>query len=243
MHYQEDTAFYRLLATKYDAGREQDAIEILEKAPDPGLPDAVRQRMRDSSVELAREANYVGVGTIEFLYDPTSHEVAFIEMNTRIQVEHTITEAITGLDLVREQLRIAAGEKLAMTQDDIRFSGHAFEFRINAEDPDNKFMPSPGLIKTMNLPGGVGVRSDFGFIAGKTVAPFYDSLLGKIIVWAPTRDQAIARSVRALAEANIDGVRTTIGLLGSLVALPEFAEVKHHTKYIESFLESLGDTQ
>ncbi|MDJ0339021.1 acetyl-CoA carboxylase biotin carboxylase subunit [Cryobacterium sp. PH31-O1] len=223
-----------------DCSMQRRQQKILEEAPAPGLPDAVRERMRETSVQLARQANYVGVGTVEFLYDPTSHEVAFIEMNTRIQVEHTITEAITGLDLVREQLRIAAGEKLALTQDDIQFSGHALEFRINAEDPDNKFMPSPGLIKTMHLPGGAGVRSDFGFIAGKTVAPFYDSLLGKIIVWAPTRELAIARAERALDEASIDGVRTTIGLLSSLVTLQDFAEVKHHTKYIESFLDALG---
>ena len=221
-----------------DCSMQRRQQKILEEAPAPGLPDEVRERMRDSSVELARKANYVGVGTVEFLYDPFSHEVAFIEMNTRIQVEHTITEAITGMDLVREQLRIAAGEKLDITQSDVTFSGHALEFRINAEDPDNNFMPSPGLIKTMNLPGGAGVRADFGFISGKTVAPFYDSLLGKIIVWAPTRELAIARSARALDEAHIDGVKSTIGLLSSLVGLPDFADVKHHTKYIESFLDS-----
>ena len=226
-----------------DCSMQRRQQKILEEAPAPGLPDAVRERMRESSVELARKANFVGVGTVEFLYDPTSHEVAFIEMNTRIQVEHTITEAITGLDLVREQLQIARGEKLSITQDDIRFSGHALEFRINAEDPDNMFMPSPGTIKTMNLPGGAGIRSDFGFIAGKTVAPFYDSLLGKIIVWAPTRELAIARAERALGETQIEGVRTTVGLLSSLVALGDFAQVKHHTKYIESFLDSLGDTE
>jgi len=226
-----------------DCSMQRRQQKILEEAPAPGLPQEVRERMRESSVQLARQAHYVGVGTVEFLYDPISHEVAFIEMNTRIQVEHTITEAITGMDLVREQLRIAAGEKLDLTQGDIHFSGHAFEFRINAEDPDNKFMPSPGTIKTMNLPGGAGVRCDFGFIAGKTVAPFYDSLLGKIIVWAPTRNQAIARAERALNEASIDGVRTTVGLLTDLVTLKDFAEVNHHTKYIESFLESLGDTK
>lgn len=226
-----------------DCSMQRRQQKVLEEAPAPGLPDEVRERMRESSVQLARQAHYVGVGTVEFLYDPTSHEVAFIEMNTRIQVEHTITEAITGMDLVREQLRIAAGEKLAITQDDIQFSGHAFEFRINAEDPDNEFMPSPGTIKTMNLPGGAGIRSDFGFIAGKSVAPFYDSLLGKIIVWAPTRELAIARSERALGEAQIEGVKTTIGLLSSLVTLADFAEVNHHTKYIESVLSSLGDSE
>jgi acetyl-CoA carboxylase biotin carboxylase subunit len=223
-----------------DCSMQRRQQKILEEAPAPGLPDEVRQRMRDSSLELARKASYVGVGTIEFLYDPVTHEAAFIEMNTRIQVEHTITEAITGIDLVREQLRIASGEKLGLTQGDVRFTGHALEFRINAEDPDNNFMPSPGVIKTLNLPGGVGVRSDFGFVAGKSVAPFYDSLLGKIIVWGPTREIAIARAERALDETDIEGIKTTVGLLRRLVSLSDFAEVNHHTKYIETAVDLIG---
>jgi len=223
-----------------DCSMQRRQQKILEEAPAPGLPDAVRQRMRDSSLELARKAAYVGVGTIEFLYDPATHEAAFIEMNTRIQVEHTITEAITGIDLVREQLRIAGGEKLGLTQDDVRFTGHALEFRINAEDPENNFMPSPGVIKALTLPGGVGVRSDFGFVAGKSVAPFYDSLLGKIIVWAPTREMAIARAERALDETDIEGIKTTVGLLRRLVSLGDFAEVNHHTKYIETVVDLIG---
>ena len=223
-----------------DCSMQRRQQKILEEAPAPGLPDEVRQRMRDSSLELARKASYVGVGTIEFLYDPVTHEAAFIEMNTRIQVEHTITEAITGIDLVREQLRIASGEKLGLTQDDVHFTGHALEFRINAEDPDNNFMPSPGVIKALNLPGGVGVRSDFGFVAGKSVAPFYDSLLGKIIVWAPTRAIAIARAERALDETDIEGIKTTVGLLRRLVSLEDFAEVNHHTKYIETAVDLIG---
>jgi acetyl-CoA carboxylase biotin carboxylase subunit len=223
-----------------DCSMQRRQQKILEEAPAPGLPDEVRQRMRDSSLELARKAAYVGVGTIEFLYDPVTHEAAFIEMNTRIQVEHTITEAITGIDLVREQLRIASGETLGLTQDDVHFTGHALEFRINAEDPDNNFMPSPGVIKALNLPGGVGVRSDFGFVAGKSVAPFYDSLLGKIIVWAPTREIAIARAERALDETDIEGIKTTVGLLRRLVSLSDFAEVNHHTKYIETAVDLIG---
>ena len=223
-----------------DCSMQRRQQKILEEAPAPGLPDEVRQRMRDSSLELARRATYVGVGTIEFLYDPATHEAAFIEMNTRIQVEHTITEAITGIDLVREQLRIASGEKLGLTQDDVQFTGHAMEFRINAEDPDNNFMPSPGVIRALNLPGGLGVRSDFGFVAGKSVAPFYDSLLGKIIVWAPTREIAIARAERALDETDIEGIKTTVGLLRRLVSLSDFAEVNHHTKYIETAVDLIG---
>jgi len=226
-----------------DCSMQRRQQKILEEAPAPGLPEDVRQRMRDSSLELARKAAYVGVGTVEFLYDPVAREAAFIEMNTRIQVEHTITEAITGIDLVREQLRIASGEKLGLTQGDITFTGHALEFRINAEDPDNNFMPSPGTIKTLNLPGGPGVRADFGFTAGKAVTPFYDSLLGKIIVWAPTREAVIARAERALDETLIEGVKTTVQLLRRLVSLRDFAEVNHHTKYIETAVDLLGVTK
>jgi len=223
-----------------DCSMQRRQQKILEEAPAPGLPDEVRALMRNSSLELARKAAYVGVGTVEFLYDPETHEVAFIEMNTRIQVEHTITEAITGIDLVREQLRIASGEKLGMVQSDVLFTGHALEFRVNAEDPDNNFMPSPGIIKVLSLPGGVGVRSDFGFISGKSVPPFYDSLVGKIIVWAPDREIAIARAQRALDETDIQGVKTTVELLRRLVSLSDFAEVSHHTKYIESAVELMG---
>ena len=223
-----------------DCSMQRRQQKILEEAPAPGIPDDVRTRMRNSSLELARKAAYVGVGTIEFLYDPETHTAAFIEMNTRIQVEHTITEAITGIDLVREQLRIASGERLGLKQSDVTFTGHAMEFRINAEDPDNNFMPSPGVIQALNLPGGVGVRNDFGFIAGKTVAPFYDSLLGKIIVWGPTREIAVARAERALDETDIVGVKTTVGLLRRLVSLNDFAEVKHHTTYIETAVDLIG---
>lgn len=226
-----------------DCSMQRRQQKILEEAPAPGIPDEVRDRMRVSSIELARKAAYVGVGTIEFLYDPVTREAAFIEMNTRIQVEHAITEAITGLDLVREQLRIASGEELGLSQSDVSFVGHALEFRINAEDPDNNFMPSPGLIRALNLPGGPGVRSDFGFIAGESVAPFYDSLLGKVIVWAPTRELAIARAERALHETEIEGIKTTVGLLRRLVSLGDFAAVNHHTKYIETAVAIIGVTK
>lgn len=223
-----------------DCSMQRRQQKVLEEAPAPGLPDHVRQRMRDSSVQLAQQTSYIGAGTVEFLYDPITEDVAFIEMNTRLQVEHPITEAITGVDLVREQLRIAAGEKLGYTQEDISFSGHALEFRINAEDPTNNFMPSPGVITTLDLPGGPGVRIDFGFNVGKTVAPFYDSLLGKVIVWAPTRDLAIARAQRVLDEMTIEGVKTTTELLRELVALPDFQQTTHHTKFIESVPNLVG---
>lgn len=226
-----------------DCSMQRRQQKVIEEAPAPGLPEELRQRMRDSSVELARECGYVGAGTVEFLYDPVREEVAFIEMNTRLQVEHPITEAITGFDLVREQLRVAAGEKLGYTQDDITFSGHAFEFRINAEDPDNNFMPSPGLIETLDLSGGPGVRSDFGFSVGQTVVPFYDSLLGKLIVWAKDRDLALARATRALEETKITGIKTTVPLMRKLIALDDFKAATHYTTYIESVPGLLGDNE
>lgn len=224
-----------------DCSMQRRQQKVIEEAPAPVLPDKLRQQMRDSSVELARQAGYVGAGTVEFLYDPERQEIAFIEMNTRIQVEHPISEAITGFDLVREQLRVATGEKLGYTQDRIVFSGHAFEFRINAEDPDNNFMPSPGRIERLETPGGPGVRVDLGFTAGQTVAPYYDSLLGKLIVWAPTRELAIARSQRALSEFRIEGIKTTVPLMLRLVALEDFEAARHHTTYIESVPGLLGE--
>lgn len=223
-----------------DCSMQRRQQKVIEEAPAPGIPAELRQRMRETSVELARQAKYVGAGTVEFLYDPERQEIAFIEMNTRLQVEHPITEAITGIDLVREQLRVASGEKLGYIQADVQFSGHAFEFRINAEDPDNNFMPSPGKIETLDLAGGPGVRADFGFSAGQTVMPFYDSLLGKLIVWDSDRDRALARAQRALAESEIVGIKTTVPLMRRLVALDDFRAALHYTTYIESVPGLLG---
>lgn len=226
-----------------DCSMQRRQQKVIEEAPAPGIPDELRRRMRDSSVELARQSGYVGVGTVEFLYDPAREEVAFIEMNTRLQVEHPISEMITGMDLVREQLRVAAGEPLGFEQSDIELTGHAFEFRINAEDPEQNFAPSPGRIETLELAGGPGVRGDFGFSAGQTVMPFYDSLLGKLVVWAADRDQALARAARALAETEIVGIKTTVPLMRRLVALDDFAAARHHTTYIESVPGLLGESR
>jgi acetyl-CoA carboxylase biotin carboxylase subunit len=223
-----------------DCSMQRRQQKVVEEAPAPNLPDHVREQMRNSSIELARQTAYVGAGTVEFLYDPETETVAFIEVNTRLQVEHPITEMITGIDLVREQLRIAAGEKLGYSQEDITMTGHAIEFRINAEDPSNNFMPSPGVIESLILSGGPGVRTDFGYGNGSVVAPFYDSLLGKIIVWAPTRELVIERAIRVLDEFRIVGVKTTSALLRKLVALDDFRDVNHHTKYIESVPDLLG---
>lgn len=223
-----------------DCSMQRRQQKVIEEAPAPGLPDHVRQQMRTTAVELARQSGYVGAGTVEFLYDPERHEVAFIEMNTRLQVEHPISEVISNIDLVREQLRIASGEKLGYGQDDIELEGHAFEFRINAEDPDNSFMPSPGRIESIDLSGGPGVRADFGFSAGQTVVPFYDSLLGKLIVWDTDRERALERAIRVLDETEITGIKSTVPLMRRLIALEPFRTATHYTTYLESVPDLLG---
>jgi acetyl-CoA carboxylase biotin carboxylase subunit len=217
-----------------DCSMQRRSQKIIEEAPAPNLPDAVRQRIRQSSVELARECGYSGAGTVEFLYDPVNHEAAFIEMNTRIQVEHPITEQITGVDLVREQLLIASTGSMSVRQDEVRFSGHAIECRINAEDPEHHFFPSPGLIKAIEWPTGEGIRVDTGVEAGSVVSPYYDSLLAKLIVHAPDREAAIAAMLKALDGTHIEGVKTTIPVHKKLLGRPEFAAATHHSKFIET---------
>jgi len=217
-----------------DCSMQRRSQKVIEEAPAPDLPDSVRQTIRESSVELARECGYSGAGTVEFLYDPVNHEAAFIEMNTRIQVEHPITEQITGIDLIREQLLIAFTGAMSVRQDDIRFSGHAIECRINAEDTDNNFFPSPGLITVMEWPAGDGVRVDTGVEAGSTVSPYYDSMLAKLIVHADTRESAIEAMLAALDGTRIEGVKTTIPVHKLLLGRPEFAAVSHHSKFIET---------
>ena len=224
-----------------DCSMQRRQQKVIEEAPAPGLPEQVRANMREAAVALARASAYTGAGTVEFLYDPERETVAFLEMNTRLQVEHPVTEQITGLDLVREQLQIASGKPLSLAQDEVTFTGHSFEFRINAEDPDNNFMPSPGKIETLDISGGPGVRSDFGFSAGQTVVPFYDSLLGKLIVWDHDRERALARAKRALAETDIQGIRTTVPLMQRLIELDEFVDSTHYTTYIESVPGLLGE--
>lgn len=223
-----------------DCSMQRRQQKIMEEAPAPNLPDAVRERIRRTSVELARRCQYRGLGTVEFLYDPETNEAAFIEMNTRLQVEHPVTEMITGLDLVREQLLIAAGGNLRLTQEQVEFQGHAFEFRINAEDPANGFMPSPGTLHRVGWPGGPGVRVDSGVVAGSAVAPYYDSLLAKLVVWDSTRVECVARSLRALDEVEIDGVQTTLPLLAALLRRPELLAVDHHSTFIETTPDLLG---
>ncbi|MHA7181372.1 acetyl-CoA carboxylase biotin carboxylase subunit [Arthrobacter sp. MDB2-24] len=214
--------------------------KIIEEAPAPSLPDDVRETILASSIELGLQCGYSGLGTIEFLYDADQERAAFIEMNTRLQVEHPVTEMVTGLDLIREQLLVAATGRLRLRQEDITFRGHAFEFRINAEDPSQNFMPSPGTLQRLEWPGGPGVRIDSGVVAGSAVAPYYDSLLAKLVVWDETRAEAIQRSVRALGEVRIEGVKTTLPLLSTVLQRPEVRDVTHHSKFLESTPDLLG---
>jgi acetyl-CoA carboxylase biotin carboxylase subunit len=194
----------------------------------------MRTAMIEASVRLAREVEYVGAGTIEYLVDDDGFY--FIEMNTRIQVEHPISEQITGLDLVEEQLRVAAGEKLSVSQDDVDFKGVAFEFRINAEDPDNDFFPSPGELTRFDLPSGPGVRVETGYVAGDAVPPYYDSLLAKVVVHGRHRREAIARSVQALRELTVEGVTTTRDVHLRLLTESAVADGPVTTSWLESWL-------
>ncbi|MET3812330.1 acetyl-CoA carboxylase biotin carboxylase subunit [Arthrobacter sp. UYEF3] len=225
-----------------DCSMQRRSQKVIEEAPAPDLPDAVRRTIRESSVELARECGYSGAGTVEFLYDPAGHEAAFIEMNTRIQVEHPITEQITGVDLIREQLLIASTGSMSIGQEDIRFSGHAIECRLNAEDPDNNFFPSPGVITALEWPAGDWVRIDTGVEVGSSVSPYYDSMLAKLIVHKDTREAATEAMLTALDETRIEGVKTTVPVLKKLLRRPEFAAVSHHSKFIETVTDLMEAT-
>ncbi len=218
-----------------DCSMQRRSQKVLEEAPAPGLPDATRERIRQSSVDLARACGYSGAGTVEFLFDPASGEAFFIEMNTRLQVEHPVTEMITGIDLVREQIRIAEGNPLSVAQDEVRFTGHAIECRINAEDP-RTFMPSPGKVTHFHAPGGMHVRVDSGLYAGYKVPPYYDSMIAKLIVYGTTRERCIARLRRALEEFVIEGMKTTIPLHQQLIEDPEFLEGAYTIKWLEEWL-------
>ncbi len=208
--------------------------KVLEEAPAPGIPDEVREAVADSCIKACIEIGYRGAGTFEFLYEDGGFY--FIEMNTRVQVEHPVTEMITGIDIVREQLRIAAGMPLSMQQSDVTFRGHSFECRINAEDPQN-FLPSPGKVTTFHAPGGLGVRVDSHLYDGYTVPPFYDSLIAKIITYADDRDTALARMRQALDELVVEGIRTNTPLHRDLVRDSAFMAGGVSIHYLESKLE------
>lgn len=207
--------------------------KVWEEANSPSLNENQRMEIGEICAVAMRKLKYRGAGTIEFLYE--NGEFFFIEMNTRLQVEHTITEAITGIDLVNEQIRIASGGGLSMTQDDIRFHGHAIECRINAEDP-NTFVPSPGTITHYHPPGGLGVRVDSGVYQGYKIPPYYDSLIGKLIVHGRTRVECMMRLRRALDEFVVDGINTTIPLFRDLLANPDIANGDYDIHWLEKFL-------
>jgi acetyl-CoA carboxylase, biotin carboxylase subunit len=207
--------------------------KLIEETPAPTLPQEVRADMCRSAVALAESVSYEGAGTVEFLYEPATGRYFFIEMNTRIQVEHPITEMVTGVDLVGEQLDVAAGTALSFSQSDVLSRGHSIEVRLNAEDPDLQFFPSPGLLEHFDVPGGPFVRVDSGFEAGDTVSPYYDSMLAKVIVWGTTRDHAISRMVRALGEVRVEGVKTTTAFVTKVLQSREFTSGTYDTLFLE----------
>lgn len=210
--------------------------KILEEAPSPALSIQTRKKLCDSAVRLAKSIGYRGAGTIEYLYDSDSGEFFFIEMNTRIQVEHPITEMITGVDLVREMIRIANNEPLRFSQEDIKINGSSIECRINAEDPDNNFMPCPGYVKEIILPGGPGVRVDTMLFSGCAVPPYYDSLVAKLIVHDESRINAISRMRRALNEFQIDGLQTTRNLHKKIISEHFFQAADYDNNTLEQWL-------
>jgi len=212
--------------------------KIIEEASSPFMTEELRMQMGDAAVSLARRIGYTGVGTIEFLVD-AERRFYFMEMNTRIQVEHPISEAITQVNIVQEQIRVAAGELLRYSQRDIVFRGHAIECRINAEDPEYDFRPCPGTITRLHLPGGQGVRIDSAIYQGYTIPPDYDSLLAKVIVWAPNRDEAIVRMRRALMEFLIVGVKTNIDFHLAILREPDFLKGNYDNTYLAKKKEQL----
>ncbi|MFP4472268.1 MAG: acetyl-CoA carboxylase biotin carboxylase subunit [Candidatus Omnitrophota bacterium] len=211
--------------------------KLVEESPSPALTDELRQAMGDAAVKASQSVDYEGVGTIEFLLD-ASGEFFFMEMNTRIQVEHPVTEMVTGIDLVKEQIRMAAGEKLTLSQKDVRLEGAAVECRINAEDPKNNFMPSPGKIEELNMPGGRGVRVDTHIYPGYTISPYYDSMVAKLITYGSDRIEAIQIMLRALDEFYVSPIKTTIDLHTDILSHPVFMDGKATTHFIEKYMKN-----
>jgi len=211
--------------------------KLVEEAPAPGLPAAVRERLAAWAVAAAKACGYVGAGTVEFLWEPESGGAWFLEMNTRLQVEHPVTELVTGVDIVRAQLRVAAGEPLGLAQEDVRVTGHAVECRVNAEDPGRGFLPSSGPVTALAWPGGPGVRVDAGYETGDVVSPFYDDLLGKVVAWGPDRAAAVARMARALEATRVEGVASTVPALRRILASEDFARSRHWTTWLEETLD------
>ncbi|MER2088785.1 MAG: acetyl-CoA carboxylase biotin carboxylase subunit [Sporosarcina sp.] len=234
----------QILADKYgntihlgerDCSIQRRMQKLVEEAPSPALTPELRQAVGEAAVIAAEAVNYRGAGTVEFIFDHINQKFYFMEMNTRIQVEHTITEMVTGIDLVKQQLKIASGEKLVYRQEDIKINGWSIECRINAENPSKNFMPSPGKVTMYMPPGGFGVRVDSAMYTGYSIPPFYDSMVAKLIVHGDTREEAVARMKRALDEFIIEGVDTTIPFHLKLMGNEVFESGDFDTKFLEKY--------
>ncbi|MEC0765251.1 acetyl-CoA carboxylase biotin carboxylase subunit [Bacillus atrophaeus] len=209
--------------------------KLLEETPSPALDSEIREQMGDAAVKAAKAVGYTGAGTVEFIYDYREQRYYFMEMNTRIQVEHPVTEMVTGTDLIKEQIKVASGIELSLKQEDVAFDGWAIECRINAENPSKNFMPSAGKIKMYLPPGGLGVRVDSAAYPGYSIPPYYDSMIAKVITYGKSRDEAIARMKRALSEFVIEGVETTIPFHLKLLEHETFVSGEFNTKFLETY--------
>ncbi|WEV80307.1 acetyl-CoA carboxylase biotin carboxylase subunit [Bacillus velezensis] len=209
--------------------------KLLEESPSPALDSEIREQMGEATVKATKAVGYTGAGTVEFIYDYREQRYYFMEMNTRIQVEHPVTEMVTGTDLIKEQIKVASGQELSLRQEDVEFNGWAIECRINAENPAKNFMPSPGKINMYLPPGGLGVRVDSAAYPGYSIPPYYDSMIAKVITYGTTRDEAVARMKRALSEFVIEGIETTIPFHLKLLEHETFVSGEFNTKFLETY--------